>query len=63
VNVLTFLRARPADHDATMNQLVGWLQSGDVSPSLTDVVKMADGRSALRRIASRSVMGKIVLVP
>jgi NADPH2:quinone reductase len=63
VNYLSFLRARPADHDRTMSQLSGWLESGAVTPSLTTVVKLADGPTALRRIASRDVMGKIVLVP
>jgi NADPH2:quinone reductase len=63
VNWLSFLRAQPVDHVRTMSQLTGWLASGTVTPSLTDVVKMADGANALRRIASRDVMGKIVLVP
>jgi NADPH2:quinone reductase len=63
VNWLSFLRARPADHDRTMSQLTGWLKAGDISPNLSDVVKMSEGSTALRRIANRNVMGKIVLVP
>lgn len=63
VNWLSYLRARPADHEHTMSQLVGWLQAGEVAPSVTDVVSMADGGAVLRRIASRNVMGKVVLVP
>lgn len=63
VNWLTFLRERPADHERTMGQLTGWLETGQLAPALTAVVKMAQGATALRRIANRDVMGKIVLVP
>lgn len=63
VNWLSFLRARPNDHDITMNQLTAWLRDGVMTPSLTEVVRMADGGEALRRISNREVMGKIVLVP
>ncbi|RNL62767.1 NADPH:quinone oxidoreductase family protein [Nocardioides marmoriginsengisoli] len=63
VNWLSYLRARPTDHEATMRQLTDWLDSGIVAPPVSDVVAMADGRDALRRIAERAVMGKVVLVP
>jgi hypothetical protein len=46
-----------------MAQLTGRLGRRELSPSLTDVLEMADGPTALRRIAARDVMGKIVLVP
>lgn len=63
VNWLNYLRARPADHDRTMDQLVNWLQKDDITPSLTAAMKLSEGAQALRRIARREVMGKIVLVP
>ena len=54
---------RVSDHDSTMSQLTGWLQAGVISPSLSDVMKLSEGATALRRLANRDVMGKIVLVP
>lgn len=63
VNWLSYLRSQPADHDETMRQLVAWLEAGVISPALTDVVALKVGADVLRRIADRSVMGKIVLVP
>ena len=63
VNWLNYLRARPTDHDRTMDQLVNWLQKNDISPTLTAAMKLSEGAHALRRIAGREVMGKIVLVP
>ncbi|MGQ4598893.1 zinc-binding dehydrogenase [Nocardia sp. R6R-6] len=63
VNWLSYLRAQPADHHRTMSRLTDWLRAGEVSPTITDVVQMSEGRDVLRRIANRAVMGKIVLVP
>lgn len=63
VHWLTFVRREPDRHAANMDELIGWVREGALAPRVTRVLPLADGVTALRQIADRQVMGKIVLVP
>lgn len=63
VHWLTFVQREPEAHTANMGELMSWVREGTVTPRVTETLPLSDGVAALRRIADRQVMGKIVLVP
>lgn len=63
VHWLTFVQQHPEQHAANMGELANWLDSGKLTTTVTAVLPLSKGADALRRIARREAMGKIVLVP
>lgn len=63
VHWLTFVKREPALHAANMREMLIWLERRALVPAVTSIVPLADGAAALRRLASREVLGKVVLVP
>lgn len=63
VHWLTFVQRQPEVHAANMTELMGWVRDGAFAPTVTDTLPLAEGVTALRRIADRRAMGKIVLIP
>jgi NADPH2:quinone reductase len=49
---------RNAEH---VGRLMTWWSEGRIRPRIDTVVPLADGGEAIRRLASRSVIGKIVV--
>jgi NADPH2:quinone reductase len=63
VHWLTFVQRNPSAHLANMVELMGWVRRGLLRPRVTSTYPLADGVAALRRIADRAAMGKVVLRP
>lgn len=63
VHWLTFAQRRPDQHAANMVELVAWLEAGELATTVTATLPLGQGAEALRRIAQREAMGKIVLIP
>src|SRR6185312_1337892 len=53
----------PAGHRANTEQLLAWLAEGKLSSHVHAVYALKDATTALKAIASRKVMGKIILKP
>jgi NADPH2:quinone reductase len=56
-----FARAEPQRYAALREQLVGWLAEGKVSPAITERYPLERAREALRIVADRKAIGKIML--
>lgn len=56
-----FAQAEPARYDAFMQELVGLLADGKIQPVITARFALEDAAQALRLVADRKVMGKVVL--
>ena len=56
-----FVRREPAGHIASLQQLGRWYAEGKVKPVMDQVMPMSDIRAAYARMASRQVVGKLVL--
>ena len=56
-------RARSAGHRANTEQLLAWCADGKLSSHIHAVYPLADGPAALKAIAARQVMGKVILRP
>ncbi|MES2529505.1 MAG: NADPH:quinone oxidoreductase family protein [Pseudomonadota bacterium] len=56
-----FAQAEPARYEAFMQELVGLLADGRIRPAITERFPLEDAAKALRLVADRKVMGKIVL--
>jgi NADPH:quinone reductase-like Zn-dependent oxidoreductase len=54
-------RKSQEDLGAMANELIKWLQSGQLSPMLSETICMEDIPNALMRLANRHVSGKIVM--
>jgi NADPH2:quinone reductase len=53
----------PAGHRANMEQLLTWLAQGKLSSHVHAVYPLAEATAALKTIAARKVMGKVILRP
>ena len=53
----------PAGNRANMAQILAWCAGGQLSPHVGDVYPLADAVSALKAIAARKAMGKVILRP
>ena len=58
-----FRRRESALFHANSAQLVEWLQAGRLSPHVSARYPLEQGRQALRDVAERRVMGKVVILP
>jgi NADPH2:quinone reductase len=59
----SFVERNPKDHQANMADLVRWAAEGKLSAHVHAVYPLAQTADALRAIAGRSVMGKVILRP
>jgi NADPH2:quinone reductase len=58
-----FIERDPRGHQANMAQLVQWAAEGKLSAHVHAVYPLAQTAEALKAIASRTVMGKVILRP
>jgi NADPH2:quinone reductase len=58
-----FIERDPAGHRANTRQIVDWVTAGKLSAHVQAVYPLADAAAALKALAARKVMGKIVLKP
>ena len=58
-----FIERDPKGHQANMAQLVAWAAEGKLSAHVHEVYPLAKTADALKAIASRKVMGKVILRP
>jgi NADPH2:quinone reductase len=59
----SFVERDPAGHRANTKQLVDWVTAGKLSAHVQAVYPLTDAANALKALAARKVMGKIVLHP
>jgi NADPH2:quinone reductase len=59
----SFVERDPAGHRANTRQIIDWVVSGKLSAHVQGTYPLADAASALKALAARKVMGKIVLHP
>ena len=57
-----FARREPQANDAMLRELVSWYQQGKIKPAIDRTMPMSELKAAYARMASRKVMGKLVLV-
>lgn len=57
-----FARREPAANAAMLQELVGWYMQGKLRPAIDATMPMSELKAAYARMASRQVMGKLVLV-
>ena len=53
----------PAGHRTNTEQLLAWLAAGKLSSHVHAVYPLSEATTALKAIASRKVMGKVILRP
>jgi NADPH2:quinone reductase len=58
-----FTRREPEKNAANIRELLGWLETGRVSPLVSARYPLAQGVEALRAVLDRKVTGKVVIVP
>ena len=58
-----FIERDPDGHRANTQQLVDWCVQGKISSHVHAVYPLSDGVAALKAIAARQVMGKVILRP
>ena len=58
-----FAMRSPAENQAHVERVLGWIADGAVRPHLDAVLPFTAARDALERIQRREVKGKLVLVP
>ena len=59
----SFIERDPAGHRANTKQILDWCAQGKLSAHVQAVYPLADAADALKALAARKVMGKIVLRP
>jgi NADPH2:quinone reductase len=59
----SFVERDPAGHRANTRQILDWVVSGKMSAHVQAAYPLADAATALKALAARKVMGKIVLHP
>ena len=59
----SFVERDPAGHRANTRQILDWVVSGKLSAHVQAAYPLADPATALKALAARKVMGKIVLHP
>jgi NADPH2:quinone reductase len=57
-----FVRREPAANARALGELAGWYAEGKIKPVIDAIVPMAELPTAYRRMADRSIKGKLVLV-
>ncbi|MFC3053787.1 NADPH:quinone oxidoreductase family protein [Kordiimonas pumila] len=58
-----FLQRNPERNRQHVEQLFKWWAGGQIRPRIDKVYSLADGGAAIARLASRSVIGKVVVRP
>jgi NADPH2:quinone reductase len=58
-----FTKREPAANLAAMRELITWLNEGQIKPHISGRYALADTPKALQDMASRTVTGKIVILP
>ncbi len=53
----------PAEHKANMEQILAWCAEGKLSPHVQASYPLSEAATALKAIAARQVMGKVILRP
>jgi NADPH2:quinone reductase len=53
----------PAAHVCNVGQLLEWFSAGKIKPQISERVPLADAAAAMQRLASREVVGKVVVLP
>jgi NADPH2:quinone reductase len=59
----SFIERDPAGHRANTEQLLAWCMEGKLSSHVHAVYPLAQAKEALKTIAARQVMGKVLLRP
>ncbi len=59
----SFVERDPAGHRGNTRQILDWVVAGKLSAHVQAVYPLADAANALKALAARKVMGKIVLKP
>jgi NADPH:quinone reductase len=59
----SFVERNPQGHRVNTEQLVAWVAEGKLSSHVHAVYPLADAPAALKAIAARQVMGKVILHP
>ncbi|MGH6664719.1 MAG: zinc-binding dehydrogenase, partial [Pseudolabrys sp.] len=59
----SWIERDPAGHRANTGQLLAWCTEGKLSSHVHAVYALAEAPAALKAIASRKVMGKVILRP
>src|SRR5262249_19107793 len=57
----SFIERNPAGHRANTEQLLAWCMEGKLSSHVHAVYPLAEAKDALEAIATRQVMGKVIL--
>jgi NADPH:quinone reductase len=58
-----YSRREPAAFQADMQVMMGWLQSGRLRPHIAQRYSLAEAGQALRALANRTAIGKLVVCP
>ncbi len=58
-----FIDRDPQGHRANTQQLLEWCVQGKISSHVHSVYPLTEGVAALKAIAARKVMGKVILRP
>lgn len=58
-----FIAREPERHRAHVEQLFQWWKTGDIRPRIDKTYTLAEGSEAIRRLASRQAIGKVVVLP
>lgn len=56
-----FTQHEPKAHEENMRELVGWFRSGELKPHIADVLPLDRAGDAMRILADRKAMGKVVV--
>jgi NADPH:quinone reductase len=59
----SFIERDPQGHRANTQQLIDWCVQGKISSHVHATYPLSEGRTALKAIAARQVMGKVILRP
>lgn len=59
----SFAQREPARHRRHLERLMDWWAAGAIRPRIDQVYPLAQGGDAIARLASRSVIGKVVVRP
>ena len=57
------MRREPAAHLANMKQLGEWFAAGKVRPVVSERIPLGEAGAAIKRLAGRQAMGKLVVLP
>jgi NADPH:quinone reductase len=59
----SWIERDPAGHRANTEQILAWCKDGKLSSHIHAIYPLAEGPAALKAIAARQVMGKVILRP